>query len=593
MPPATARPRPTAVARRGASGRRGVQLAGARRGAALAVSALALGAALAGCGSSHSAGTQADPATAVPASAKIFADATVRPSGALAASALAAGSELTHQSDPYTRLVGVLETPGSPKLSYQREVAPWLGPRAGLFLTSLGASAKILSALDQDLVRGSSSSSFPFGDSGGAQGALVLDTSNVAKARSFLEAQAAHAGAHRTSYRGVSYELTAGGVALGVVHDFAVIGSEEGLHEVVDTVDGGPALASAGDYAKLATGAPSGAIGHLYVAASGASAGQLPGVFSLLAGQHSVNISVVLSASSLQLDADTLGEGESAGLLSADPEAAQALDALPGESWLALGLGHVGTNLAADVSALEGLPSVASALGGGQSGAGSTTGTLDVKSLLEAMVAPLAALGSSSAQARKDFASWMGSAGVFASGSNLLELKAAIVIASNDPALSRAAVSELGKALARSGGKVQAAKIPGTEAAVAARLTGLPVILDIADGRAADGQTKFVLGFGEASVQDALNPSSTMGAAATRTAAAAALGEGIQPSVMLDTPTLLTLLEGVGLLEDPMIAKVVPYLRSVTEIAGGGHSLGGEVDRFRLTVGLAHGGGEG
>ena len=209
-----------------------------------------------------------------------------------------------------------------------------------------------------------------------------------------------------------------------------------------------------------------------------------------------------------------------------------------------------------------------------------------MKSLLEAVTTPLHALGASSAQARREFASWMGSAGIFASGSSLLELKAAVVIASKSPALSRAAVAELADQLRKAGGSIAPVSIPGTDAAAGARLSGLPVVLDIADGRASSGQTKFVLGFGEASVESALNPPSTLSGAAPRTAAAAALGEGIQPSLIVDFPTLLSLLEGIGLTEDPTISRFVPYLRAATTLAGGGHDLGGEVQRFRLVLGL-------
>jgi hypothetical protein len=55
---------------------------------------------------------------------------------------------------------------------------------------------------------------------------------------------------------------------------------------------------------------------------------------------------------------------------------------------------------------------------------------------------------------------------------------------------------------------------------------------------------------------------------------------------MLDVPTLLSLFEGVGLLEVPPLSQFVPYLRTATTVAGGGRQLGGEVQRFRMTVGL-------
>ncbi len=130
------------------------------------------------------------------------------------------------------------------------------------------------------------------------------------------------------------------------------------------------------------------------------------------------------------------------------------------------------------------------------------------------------------------------------------------------------------------------ASIPGTDAAIGVRLSGLPVMLDVADGRSAGGQTKFVLGLGEASVTAALNPSSTLAGASSAKAAAAAIGEGAQPNLILDVPTLLSLLEGVGLTEDPTLSKVLPYLRSVTTVAGGAHSLGGGIQRVRVVLNL-------
>jgi hypothetical protein len=199
---------------------------------------------------------------------------------------------------------------------------------------------------------------------------------------------------------------------------------------------------------------------------------------------------------------------------------------------------------------------------------------------------PLGELGANTPQARKDFASWMGSGGVFAGGASLLELKGAVVISSKDPARSRAAVSELAAALRKAGGTVTTTSIAGTEAAAAARLSGLPVVLDIADGRDSAGQTKFVIGIGEASVQAALDPPSTMTGTGPAEAAAIALGEGTQPSMIVDFPTLLSLLEGVGLTEAPSISGFVPYLRSLTTLTGGGHSLGNEVERFKLVLGL-------
>ncbi len=553
---------------------------------------VALGA-IAGCGSSSAPGSSADPATLVPASAPLYAGANVRPDGAEKTAALAAGAALTHQTDPYVRLLAALQTPGSKPLDFARDVDPWLGPHAGIFLTSLSSSGSLLSLLEQGLLgAGTNAGAFPF-SANGAQGALVLDTSDSNKARSFLNAQAKLAGAHAASYRGIVYRTTTAGVSFGLVDHVAVIGSDSGFRSVVDTARGGAPLAGASEYSKLLAKAPAETLAHVYSSAAarlapGAQEG-LSGVLSLLAGGHAANISLVPSASSLALDADTLttgAGGAAGGLLSTDAEAVQGLGELRSDSWLAIGLGDLASTLSGDVKDLGGLASLT-----GSSSAGAASSSFGLQSLLAALTTPLSKLGADTPQAHRDYTSWMGPGGIFASGSGLLELQAGVVIASNDAARSRAAVAQLGKELSRSGVAVAPADIPGTEAAIGARLPGLPLVLNIAAGRASDGQAKFVLGLGEASVEGALHPPGTLAGSPAYAAAETSLGEGARPRLIVDLPTLLSLLEGVGLLEEPTIAKFVPYLRSATSLVGGGHELDSEIARFRLVLGLQAPGG--
>jgi hypothetical protein len=575
--------------------KRPLQGAPRRWGRALAVGlAAALGAGLAGCGGSKGAGAGTDPATAVPASAPLYVGATVRPSGSLESAALAAGRKLTRQRDPYLRLVALLQTPGSPPLSFRREVAPWLGPQAGLFLSASSSPGRaqgdaLLSLLQQGVLGSSpAGSAYPFG-AGGAVGAIVMDTTDVAKARLFLASQARRAGAHVASYRGVTYQSSPSGVAFAVVHRFAVIGSESSLRGVIDTTAGGSALARAPGYAKLLAAARPGPVAHAYVNAARMSSagGESAPLAQLLAGMRESNISLVPSSAAIAIDADLLapagasGVAGGGGLLASGADGAQALNELPGDSWLALGLGHVGATLAEDVRGLRALASLAAP----GSGASAPVG-LNLKGLLEGLLTPLAELGTNSAQARRDFTSWMSSGGVFASGTSLLELKAAVVIASTSPSRSRSAVATLAAQLRKAGASVQAASIPGTDAAVAVRLSGLPLELDIANGRDPSGRTKFVLGLGEGSVTAALSPSSTLAGAAATNAAGLALGEGIQPNLILDVPTLLTLLEGVGLTEDSSFSRIAGYLRSVNMLVGGVRDLGGGVKRVRVVAGL-------
>jgi hypothetical protein len=186
----------------------------------------------------------------------------------------------------------------------------------------------------------------------------------------------------------------------------------------------------------------------------------------------------------------------------------------------------------------------------------------------------------------------MSSAAVFASGSGLLALKAGVEIVSADPARSRAAVGLLAAQLRRSGTEVTPAAITGADAAVAAHFSTLPLPLVIADGRDAQGKTKFVLGLGEGSVAQALGSAGTLAGGPALNAAASALGEGLQPSITLDFPTLLGLLEAAGLNEDPTIAPVAGYLHSLTTLAAGGGRPASGIERVRITIGLRQSGSE-
>ena len=534
----------------------------------------------AGCGSSsHPGGTEADPATAVPASAPLYVGAVVRPAGSQQSEALAAGKALTGTANPYRRLLGALRTPGSPPLDYARDVAPWLGPRAGLFARTLHSAGALLAPLSAGLTGSGAIAPLPF-SSGGLDGALVMDTRDAGAARSFLATQAKRAGAHASSYRGVSYEVSPGGVAFGLVGRFAVIGSEAGLRAVIGATQGEAALSAAPGYSKLAGSAPSGAIAHLYVSPGSASAegGSTRALLEALGGARKTYVSLTVASGSLRLDVDTLPEGNARrGVLSADPQAAQALSELPAESWLGIGVGHAGSSLSGVAAAIAALSSLTGKEEGG--------GPISLGSLVAGLTGPLKVLGADTAAARRDYRSWMGPAGIFASGASVLELHAAVSISSSDAARSRAAVGKLGAALRSAGDEVTRASIPGTEAALSVRLPGVPLGLYVAAGPSASGP-KFVLALGEASVAAALSPSATLAGAPAHAAAASALGEGFEPSVIADFPTLLSVIEGVGLGEDPSLSTVLPYLRASGTLAGGGRQLGGGVERFSLVLRL-------
>jgi hypothetical protein len=295
---------------------------------------------------------------------------------------------------------------------------------------------------------------------------------------------------------------------------------------------------------------------------------------------------MVPAQGSVALDVDTLpaAAGAPSGLAGADPAAGSALGELPGDAFLAVGIGRGSARIGAYTRAIKHLTAL-----GGPSGGQTGAGGISVSGLTGAILAPLEVLTQDTSQARRDFQRWMGPAAIFAGGSGLLDLRAALVIGSTDASASRAAVAKLAAALRRKGAVVQPLAVAGTDASSEVRLEQLPIALDIAAGRDSLGQAKLVLGLGEASVTAALHPTSTLGGIATAASAAAALGEGIKPSTIVQVPTLVSLLEAVGLTEDATIAPLIPYLRATSSVYAGSRDLGGGAQRLRVVIELREG----
>ena len=581
-----------------------------------------------GCGSSPS-GTSASPATVTPASAPLYIDAVVKPEGSLKTDATSTARTLTGRQHPFEGLLKLLAGPTGKTPNYAQEVEPWLGTHAGAFLSAIALShaegllsgatlEKLLSeglpGLEAALL-GQSGLQAALG-ANSAQGALVLDTTDVAKAQSFLDGQAHSAGAHTTSYHGVTFQVSPDGVAEGIVHKFAVIGSEAGIKSVIETAAGGPSLAQASGYSKLTSTAEHGSLANAYLSSeelasalksgsggsgsssnSGGSGGGsasnaesiLPLLEGLLGNPGQLYLSVIPSSNEVALNLDTLpptssaggsgssgsassSTGSSSGSEALGESGAQVLRGLPGSSWLAVGIGDLGGALGHGAQGLGALGSLGSAL---------NIDGIDFGKLL-------APLSSHSLNVQRDLLSWAGATGLYVSGSSVLDLQAAVVITSKDPARSRAAVAKLAQAYREAGGQTSPTSVPGTETAVTVRLPSFPLQLTLAAG-----QGKFVGGLGPSSIKEALNPQSTLGSAPSYTAAASALGGGIDPSALIEFHTLSGLLESLGLNQAPGFsgfASAIAPLGTVT--AGGGQSLSDGVKRARVVLGLSSSSGE-
>jgi hypothetical protein len=569
--------------------------------AAMVAVAATLAATLGGCGSSPS-GTSASPATVTPASAPLYVDAVVRPEGSLKTDAISTASALTGRPKPFEGLLKLLQGPTGKTPSYSREVEPWLGPHAGVFLSAIDLSGaqKLLGgevltkALGEGLT-GLESALLGHGglqaalSSSSAQGALVLDTTDVAKARSFLEAQAHSAGAHSESYRGVTYQVSPGGVAEGIVRRFAVIGSETGMKSVIETAAGGPSLAQAGAYAKLSSTAESTsahptALANVYlspeelthsVKTSGSEGGGesiVPLLEGVLGNPGQVYLSVIPSANTVAIDLDTLPSAESSpahpssstGALSSS--GAQVLRTLPGSAWLAAGIGDLGGAFGNNANGLRAIAKLASSV---------TIGSISFS-------AALAPLSSHTLDAQRDLLSWMGATGLYVSGSSVLSLQGAVVITTTDSARSRAAFPKIAQAYREAGGQTSPTSVPGMETADNVKLPNFPLTLTMALG-----QGMFVVGLGPSSVQEAVSPKTTLAGTPTYEAAASALGQGIQPSALIEAHTLSGLIESLGLNQAPGFSGFATAVAPLSAVSvGGGKALANGVTRARVVINL-------
>jgi hypothetical protein len=511
--------------------------------------------AVAGCGSSSSATPAGgDPASIVPASAPLYATAIVRPGGSLKSSLDSVSQKLLHVSDPSARIQALI-APGLRRqgLDYKRDIQPWLGSRIGAFFTSLSGP-------------------------NGPDGAAVIPATDIAKARAAL-ARDSHAKGSPRNYRGVSYTLS-GTTAQGIVGSYVVIGSDAGIHSVIDVKDGAASLAASSSYtsalANVArSSSSSSSIATLYAqprallsaavqAASTSTKARSRGTAAVLqrllgiVKSNAVVATVTLDPHVVGLQASSSGSQPS----TAGGGGADTLAALPGDAWLALGAGDIGAALTKDLASLGSLAQA----GGSQ---------LNLRGLLNP------ARGVSLA---RDLLSWAGNTGVFIRGTGLTDLGVAVVISSKNRAASRAAVPRIAallKGLLGKGSTSRPLSLPGTDAGMSITPARVPLAIDVVDGGG-----KFVIGLGDASVNQALHPTGRFGDSAAFRAAAAALGGGARPVFVLDFGGALTLLDGLGLNNsNASFAKALPYLRALSTFAiGVGHS--GTQTLVRVALGL-------
>lgn len=541
----------------------------------------------------------------MPATTPLYVTAVVRPQGSLKTNTLADARALTHQSEPFTSLLGALllgaPSNGSATFVSSRSLGSWLGERAGIYFSRLRIPAvsgfgEALSLLE----RGLSGELFPGastarpGEASQAEGALVLDVTNPAKAREFFS-PVGIPGLHArsASYRGVSFSVTSAGRAFGLVGKFMVIGGEHAMKEAIDTSGGAPALAQADTYTSLRDSAASeGTLANAYapapallrsVQAAPGTATDLLSLVRALAPSGALYLTLAPESHQVRLDIDSSSAGAAPVPSAAESEQAAAaqesFQALPENSPFALRVVNFGA-FAERALALLATPNgsaLVSTLFGSLRG---SSGSL-LASLGPALEHLLGVLEQRRSLVARDLLSWMGPAAIFISGSSLAELNAGVVITPKSTAQARAALAQLPTLLAGTGATVTPTAVTGAEAGATVNLNGLPVPLQVGIGKG-----KFVIGLGLSPVSAALSPTGTLGSSAAYQTAVKSLGEGIQPALIVNPPALLGLTSVLGIGNGGPLGELIPYLHSLTSITAGSKQLG-SVTRARFIIGVS------
>jgi hypothetical protein len=505
-----------------------------RRGLGVIAVAAAVATGAAGCGGSSSPKPD-DPATAVPADAALYLDATVRPQGSTKAALTAALSKLLGTKDPGSYWISKLDQAlGPDKLTYADDIEPWLGERAAVFFQTFGADPK---------------------------GAVVVQTTDPKAALDALKKGVASASKtpHASTHRGTEIEL-AGSDAFATVGGLALGGTKAGVEAAIDAAKGS-SLADSAAYSSSLSAAPSDRF--LTVWADPAR------ILDALVAEGRVTEAVAaqvraetgpLLRSPLAAWGDAASDYFALEASFAQPPGsgggASLIDDFPGDSWLAFGF-----HQSAEGAAL-GLRST------------KTTAALGLRGSARFEHA-LAAAGIDA----RNLGRWVGDVSGFVRGGSLLDLGGALVIQSRDEGASARTLDQLRAAFERDIDVVTEPLGPGrTGFAVTPRGTPVQIVFTQRDG-------EVVVGLGQSSVGNALGSANTLSDSAAFKAAAGALGDGLTPSFYLDFQPIANLFELPGVLNDPRFEQIKPYLERLDYLIAGGGSSDGRV-LLRLVLGV-------
>ncbi|HEY0317217.1 MAG TPA: DUF3352 domain-containing protein [Solirubrobacterales bacterium] len=508
----------------------------------LAAPAAALALVIGGCSGGGDSSGGGDPATLAPVDAPVYVEATVRPEGSLAKNVESLTADVAGITDPGGLIVGMLESEAESsgeELDFEKEIEPWLGEKAGLFLQEY--------------------------DGEDFQGyGIAIESTDAGATQDFVDK---HGKEDRDgTYEGIDFKVSDDETVVGVVGGFLAIAEDKKSFEaMVDSFDG-ESLADLDSYTSAVDNVPDGSLADVFVDVGGLieeaggsvdpeakqfleSAGIEPKEATAVAG-------LIPGSDQVEIDVSTNVAGESAPA----GDASNLLASMPGGSFAALASAEFGKRFGEAIDSIDknGVP-----------------GQIPPNELKKTMSAAGIDLEKISAS--------VGDVAVFAVGNSKSNLTGAVVMETTSSKEATNTVSNIGLLLRASG-------TPGVTA-ISGKATGFS-IRDPEPGRqplvvAAKGN-RIAISYGLAASAQALTAGggSTLASNPEYKEAVAAL-EGTPISGFVNGPAAVALAK--NLIPSDQLAEFEearPYLDKVGYVAIGAGSSGDEATA-KLIVGLA------
>jgi hypothetical protein len=307
-----------------------------------AAAALAL---LAGCGGGDGS-SSTDPATVAPPETPVFVEVRIQPAGELKTNVEAIASRLG-VDDLGGTIVSYLEQSAlssDEPLDFEKEVQPWLGESAGIFLTEF----------DGDDFEG---------------GGFAVEVTDTGEAQDFIDerSESEDPKARDESYEGVDYRFDPEDEqAVGIVGNFVVFGEDRAAFEATVDASQGDSLADSETYGDIAPSSPEGSLADVYVDIGGLidaagsevdpSAMELFEATGLDVENASALLSLVPGSGNVEIDvAGKLGGAQDS---APTEDAAALLGSMPANAVAAVGVGELGKGLGEAIDTIDeqGLP---------------------------------------------------------------------------------------------------------------------------------------------------------------------------------------------------------------------------------------------